>query len=71
MATKKVETSKKEVKKVEKETSTKKASPKTTKKDVSTEEIAKRAFEIHVETGNHDELENWTQAEKELKGKKK
>ena len=32
----------------------------------SEELIRQRAFEIHLETGNHDEHENWLQAEGEI-----
>jgi|GEM_PF-4929043 len=32
----------------------------------SKELIRQRAFEIHLETGNHDEHENWLQAEGEI-----
>jgi hypothetical protein len=28
--------------------------------------IAERAYLIHVDEGNHDELENWLRAEREL-----
>ncbi|NCO55321.1 MAG: DUF2934 domain-containing protein, partial [Bacteroidetes bacterium] len=33
---------------------------------VTNEDIAKRAYEIYLETGNNNELENWKLAEKEL-----
>jgi hypothetical protein len=65
--TTKTATAKKETPK----TTATKASPKTTKKAITDEDIAIRAYEIHVETGCENELENWIQAEKELKGKKK
>ena len=33
---------------------------------VTNKDIAKRAYEIYLETGNNNELENWKLAEKEL-----
>lgn len=39
--------------------------------NVSDDDIAKRAYELFLETGNHDANENWTKAENELKAKKK
>ncbi|OFX18835.1 MAG: hypothetical protein A2033_06535 [Bacteroidetes bacterium GWA2_31_9] len=37
---------------------------------ITDDEIAQRAYEIHLETGNHDAHENWLEAEKQLKKKK-
>jgi hypothetical protein len=75
MTTKKAETTKKEtVKKsttAKKEVKTEKNVAPKAKKVVTDEDIAVRAYEIHVETGNENEMENWMQAEKELRGKKK
>lgn len=73
MATKKNEegkTTKTTKAKVEKTETKKKVVSKITT-SVSDDDIAKRAYEIFLETGNHDANENWTKAENELKAKKK
>jgi len=35
-------------------------------KGVSAEQIRQKAYEIFLKTGNHNEHDNWVQAEKEL-----
>jgi hypothetical protein len=35
--------------------------------EVTDKDIAKRAYEIYLKTGNNNELENWKLAEKELR----
>lgn len=70
MATKKTETKTSAKPKAEKkETVVKKASKPAAKK-ITDEDIAKRAYEIHMETGNNDAHANWIEAEKQLKKKK-
>ena len=70
MATKKTETKTTAKPKAEnKEVTTKKASKPATK-IITDEDIAKRAYEIHIETGNNDAHANWIEAEKQLKKKK-
>ena len=53
--------------KVEKEAPKKAASK---SKTYTEEDIRQRAYEIFLETGNHNEHENWVQAEKEFLKKK-
>ena len=40
------------------------------REEVTAEEIAVRAYEIHISGTGGDELENWLRAEKELKAKR-
>lgn len=61
-ATKKVATPKVETE------APKKAAPKA--KAISIEDIRQKAYEIFLETGNHNEHENWVAAEKALSKKK-
>ena len=39
-------------------------------KAITEEDIRQKAYEIFLKTGNHNEHENWVQAEKELLKKK-
>jgi hypothetical protein len=39
--------------------------------DVSSDEIALRAYEIHVSGGGGDEVENWLRAEAELRAERR
>lgn len=71
MATKKTETKTSAKPKAEKKASTtKKASKPASEKVVTEAEIAQRAYQIHIETGNNDAHANWIEAEKQLKKKK-
>jgi len=44
----------------------KEKAPAKTKKAPTSEQIRQKAYEIFLKTGNHNEHENWVQAEKEL-----
>jgi Protein of unknown function (DUF2934) len=44
----------------------KSAKPRTKRRRPTHEEIATRAYFIHLEDGVHDELDNWLRAEREL-----
>lgn len=68
MATKKTESKTSAKPKAEKkEEVVKKESKSATKKVVTEAEIAQRAYQIHLETGNNDAHANWIEAEKQLK----
>lgn len=68
MATKKTETKASAKPKAEKKVAeVKKVSKPASKKVVTEAEIAQRAYQIHVETGNNDAHANWVEAEKQLK----
>jgi hypothetical protein len=45
---------------------TRAAKPRTRRRRPTHEEIATRAYFIHLEDGVHDELDNWLRAEREL-----
>ncbi len=44
------------------------AIPRTTKREVTYEQIAKRAFEIFASGKGGSQVENWLRAERELRG---
>jgi hypothetical protein len=44
-----------------------KAQPQTQRKQVTQEQIAKRAYEIHISGKGGSELDNWLRAERELR----
>jgi len=70
MTTKKTETKTTAKPKAEKKAVAVKKTSKPATKNITDEEIAKRAYEIHIETGNNDAHANWIEAEKQLTKKK-
>ncbi|OFX62038.1 MAG: hypothetical protein A2046_00965 [Bacteroidetes bacterium GWA2_30_7] len=70
MTTKKTESKSTAKPKAEKKATEVKKASKPASKIVTDDEIAQRAYQIHLETGNHDAHENWVEAEKQLKKKK-